>query len=217
MYRLFLTGLPRFALFLLASLPVLIGVAILISMQHGQIDALSDADDLARRASYPFAVVGHILGGSLMLLLGLAQFSIWFRRKYPAWHRWTGRGLVAGGGYFALSGLWMNAAVQARADSWLHDAAQNVVAVAMLAVLVLGMHAIWRRDIAAHRAWMMRAYAIGLGAGTQAVILGAWMLAVGLPGEGLRAGLMGLAWAINLAVAEWVIGGTRRRVMQAMG
>lgn len=205
MYRLFLTGLPRFALFLLASLPVLIGMAILTSMQHGQIDALSDADDLARRASYPFAVVGHILGGSLMLLLGLAQFSIWFRRKYPAWHRWTGRGLVAGGGYFALSGLWMNAAVQAQADSWLHDAAQNVVAVAMLAVLVLGIRAIWRRDIAAHRAWMMRAYAISLGAATQTALLLPVFLLFGPP-VGLLADLVFIAaWGLNLAVAERLI------------
>lgn len=38
----------------------------------------------------------------------------------------------------------------------------------MAACLVLGFTAIRRRDIAAHRAWMIRAYAIGLGAGTQA-------------------------------------------------
>ena len=37
----------------------------------------------------------------------------------------------------------------------------------MAACLVLGVAAIRRRDIAAHRAWMIRAYAIGLAAGTQ--------------------------------------------------
>ena len=40
---------------------------------------------------------------------------------------------------------------------------------AMAACLVLGFTAIRRRDIAAHRAWMIRAYAIGLAAGTQVV------------------------------------------------
>ena len=37
----------------------------------------------------------------------------------------------------------------------------------MAASIVLGFTAIRRRDIAAHRAWMIRAYALGLGAGTQ--------------------------------------------------
>ena len=38
---------------------------------------------------------------------------------------------------------------------------------AMVACLVLGFTAIRRRDIPAHRAWMIRAYAIALAAGTQ--------------------------------------------------
>ena len=39
---------------------------------------------------------------------------------------------------------------------------------AMAGFLVLGFNAARRRDIPAHRAWMVRAYAIGLAAGTQA-------------------------------------------------
>ena len=56
---------------------------------------------------------------------------------------------------------------------------------------------------------MMRGYAIGLGAGTQSLTLGNWFLIVGAaPGELSRALLMGAGWAINLAVAEWLV---RRR------
>ncbi|MDX1522618.1 MAG: DUF2306 domain-containing protein, partial [Anaerolineae bacterium] len=55
------------------------------------------------------------------------------------------------------------------------------------------------------RAWMMRAYAIGLGAGMQVLTLLVGELIVGPPGEFSRALLMGAAWVINLAVAEWVI------------
>ena len=36
----------------------------------------------------------------------------------------------------------------------------------MAAALVLGFAAIRRRDLPAHRAWMIRAYAVGLAAGT---------------------------------------------------
>ena len=54
---------------------------------------------------------------------------------------------------------------------------------------------------------MARAFAIGLGAGTQVFTLGFGQALVG-SGELVRAWLMGGAWAANLAVAEWSI---RRR------
>ena len=52
---------------------------------------------------------------------------------------------------------------------------------------------------------MLRAYAIGMGAGTQALTLMAGTLIAGPPSELGRALLMGAAWVINLAVAEWII------------
>ena len=74
--------------------------------------------------------------------------------------------------------------------------------------LVLGFAAIRRRDIAWHRAWMIRGYAIALGAGTQVLTNVPWLLFVGKP-EGLsRALLMAAGWLINVGVAEWII---RRR------
>ncbi len=79
-----------------------------------------------------------------------------------------------------------------------------VFASAMAACLVLGFAAIRRRDIPAHRAWMIRAYAIGMAAGTQVstrgiggAIFGAGVLAADLA--------KGAGWAINLAVAESAI------------
>lgn len=80
--------------------------------------------------------------------------------------------------------------------------------------IVLGFMAIRRREIARHRAWMMRGYALGLGAGTQVLTLGIGEIAFGPPGEFSRAFLMGAGWAINLAVAEWVI---RKRPAPAAG
>jgi hypothetical protein len=75
----------------------------------------------------------------------------------------------------------------------------------MVVSIVLGFTAIRRGDVIRHQAWMMRGYAIGLGAGTQVLTLLAGELIAGPPGELGRALLMGAAWAINLAVAEWVI------------
>ena len=51
---------------------------------------------------------------------------------------------------------------------------------------------------------MLRPYAIGIGA-TQVQTLLAGVMIVGPPSVLSRALLMGAAWVINLAVAEWII------------
>jgi hypothetical protein len=74
----------------------------------------------------------------------------------------------------------------------------------MAASIILGFTAIRRRDVAGHRAWMTRAYALALGAGTQAFTLGIGNAAFGT--SELTTDLsLGAGWAINLAVAEFVI------------
>jgi hypothetical protein len=58
---------------------------------------------------------------------------------------------------------------------------------------------------------MIRGFAIGLGAGTQALTLMAGELIAGPPNELGEALLNGAGWAINLAVAEWAIRKGRSR------
>jgi hypothetical protein len=90
-----------------------------------------------------------------------------------------------------------------------HRAAGRTLVVAGVASIVLGFAAVRRREIARHRAWMIRAYAIAiaLAAGTQAFTVGVG----GAPfGDGVLAHDLSIAsaWLINLAVAEWAV---RRR------
>jgi hypothetical protein len=77
--------------------------------------------------------------------------------------------------------------------------------VAMVVSIVLGFTTIRRGDVRQHRAWMMRGYAIGLGAGTQVLTLLAGEWIAGPPSELGNALLVGAGWVINLAVAELVI------------
>ena len=74
----------------------------------------------------------------------------------------------------------------------------------MPAGLGLGVAAIRRGDVAAHRAWMTRTYAIALAAGTQAFTEGIGGALLGHSPLALDAS-RGAAWVLNLAVAEWVI------------
>ena len=69
----------------------------------------------------------------------------------------------------------------------------------------LSVAAIRRRDYASHGAWMIRSYALAMGAGTQVLTHLPYFLFVGEPDEAGRAMLMAAGWVINLVVAEWVI------------
>ena len=61
-----------------------------------------------------------------------------------------------------------------------------------------------------HRAWMIRAYALALGAGTQVFTKGIGPAVFGTSQLTLDLSL-GAAWVINLAVAEYVIRRPGRR------
>lgn len=75
----------------------------------------------------------------------------------------------------------------------------------MLVSSLLALSAIRQRDFTAHGQWMIRAYAIGLGAGTQVFTHLPWLpLVQRTPGEMPRAVMMGAGWIINVVVAEWI-------------
>ena len=154
----------------------------------------------------PLPVVLHIVGATLFCVLGAFQFSAGFRRRHCAWHRRSGRVLVPAGLVAALTGLWMALGYpRPPGDGVLLTPLRLVFGTAMAAAIVLGFLAIRRRDVAAHRAWMIRGYAIGIGAGTQVFTHLPWAIAGVAPGEVTRAGLMAAGWVINVVFAEWVI------------
>ncbi|MDN5766895.1 MAG: DUF2306 domain-containing protein [Humibacillus sp.] len=188
-------------LVLLAAIPVLAGTGRLVEILGGPELIPTDA----RFAASPAPVVVHVVSAIGYALLGAFQFSAGIRRRHPGWHRRTGRILVALGLAVALSALWMTLVYPHKVGTGdLLYVFRLLFASGMATSTILGLAAIRRRDIAQHRAWMTRAYALALGAGTQAFTVG---FGEALFGSGVvRTGLMmGAGWAINLAVAEWVI------------
>jgi hypothetical protein len=75
----------------------------------------------------------------------------------------------------------------------------------MIAAILLGLASVLKRRFMQHQAWMIRAYALAQGAGTQVLITIPWLLTVGQPMGFTRDILMTLAWVINILVAEWII------------
>ena len=193
------------ALLVFGALPVAAGIARLVQLAGG--GPITPAN--ARFFASPLPVVLHIVGAAVYALLGALQFAAGFRRRRPGWHRAAGRLLVPCGLVVGLSALWMTL-FYPRSDGVgpLLTALRLLFGSAMVASLVLGVATIRHGDVAGHRAWMLRAYAIGLGAATQMLTLMVGELVIGPPGELSRALLMGAGWVINLAVAERAI---RRR------
>jgi len=146
----------------------------------------------------------HVLGSTVFALLGAFQFSAQLRRRWSGWHRMAGRAAAAGGLIAAASGVWM-----AHFYPWPPDDGRALYVLrllfgpAMFSSLLFGVAAAWKRDMARHRAWMLRGYAIGMGAGTQALLHLPWILLFGKPDAGVKALLMGAGWGINLVLVEF--------------
>ena len=189
------------ALLALAFIPVTVGTGRLVELLGGP--EVLPTDD--RFAASPVPLVVHIVASVVYAVLGAFQFSARLRRRHPGWHRRTGRVLVALGLAVAFSGLWMTLAYPQKEGTgdilWV---TRLLVSTGMGAAVILGLLAIRRRDIRSHRAWMTRAYALALGAGTQAFTVGFGQAAFGV-GVVRTDLMMAAAWAINLAVAEWII------------
>ena len=191
------------ALIALSAVPFLGGVIRLVGLAGGA----AITPENARFFAVPLPVVLHILNALVFCILGAFQFAPGFRRRKPGWHRVAGRLLVVCGLTAGLSGLWMTQfyPLYPHLQGELLYGFRIVFGSAMVLSIALGLVAILRRDIAQHRAWMIRGYAIGQGAGTQALTGLLWLLIFGTPNELTRDVLMGASWAINLAVAEWII------------
>jgi uncharacterized membrane protein len=140
----------------------------------------------------------------LYVILGAFQFSTGLRRRRPAWHRAAGRVLVVLGLAVAFSALWMTAFYPRVPGGELAHVFRLAFGTGMAASIILGFIAIRRRDVARHRAWMARAYALALGAGTQVLTQGIGNAVFGTS-ELNTALMLGAGWVINLAVVEYII------------
>ena len=161
-----------------------------------------------RIAASPLPVVVHISCAILYAVLGAFQFSSSFRRRRPRWHRASGRVVVGLGLAVAFSALWMTQLYPRQIGTGeLSYLFRLAFGSGMAASIILGFTAIRRGEVARHRAWMTRAYALALGAGTQVFTLGIGKAVFGTNELTFDLSL-GAGWIINIAVAEYVI---RRR------
>lgn len=198
--------MPRFRgfivpllLVLLGVVPVLGGVVRMMSLASGHV-----TPENARFFASPFPIVVHLVAVALYAILGALQFAPALRRN--AWHRSMGRLLLPLGLIVALTGLWMTLVYPwPPLDAWGVYVTRLIVGSAMTIALVLGAMAVARHDYRAHGHWMTRAYALGMGAGTQVFTHLPWILTGVAMTRSSRAVAMAGGWVINAAIAEYLI------------
>lgn len=207
-------GVPA-GLIVLTAFPLVAGTMRIVEIAGGP----SMLPPNPRIDSSPWPLIVHVAAAAVLAVAGAFQFPARIRRRHRTWHRRSGRVLVGAGMLVAGSGAWMTIFYPGAPGGDLLWSVRLVVSSAMAACLVLGFTAIRRRDIAAHRAWMIRAFALAVAAGTQ-------MFTQGI-GEGVfgtaslvTALSVSAGWVVNAAIAEAVVRRpvrTARRTAQARG
>jgi uncharacterized membrane protein len=150
------------------------------------------------------AALCHFSGGALALLAGALQINARLRTRFRRVHRWTGRVYVGAVLVSGIAGLSMA----------LHSSAGPVarwgfglLALAWLGCTVAGWRQAVRGDLASHRRWMIRSYALTLAAVTLRLYLPLSML-LGIPFPVAYPAIAWLCWVPNLLLAQWMVRST---------
>lgn len=191
------------ALLALSAVPLVAGAVRLAQLASGNLDA-----SYARFGQAPWPVTVHVLAATLFSLLGPFQLDPRSRARAPGWHREAGSVALLSGLVVAASGAYMalTYAIPDALQGSLLRVTRVVVGGGMFVSLLLALRALFAARFDVHGAWMLRAYALGLGAGTQVLVLLPFELFLAGPVQGLpRDILLVAAWGLNLVAAELLI------------
>lgn len=171
-------AVPVRAMWLWSTLLVLILVALVAAAIRISIDLPNviagtvPPDDSYdhRYAVHPILAYAHILPGVIYLMGAPFQLSRRFRARHLRLHRRMGRVVLTAGvvsGVFAIVFGTLFAF-----GGWLEASATVVFGSYFVVALVAALVAIRTRDVARHRRWMIRAFAIGLAIATIRIWIG---------------------------------------------
>ena len=162
--------------------------------------------------AHALAIRLHIFASIFALALGPFQFSARLRARWPFAHRVMGRlylgiGVLVGGAsglyiaQFAFGGIVSRVGFSLLAIAWLYSGYRAYAAIR-------------RGEVAAHREWMVRNFALAFAAVMLRIYLPVSM-AGGIPFEAAYPVIAWLCWVPNLVVVEaWLRG---RGILRAEG
>jgi uncharacterized membrane protein len=178
---------------------------VLALVQVVQIPLGALPEDSQRLSATPVWHFMHVLGGATFGILGPIQFGRVLMHKYGRLHRVMGRVFVAAGAMISLSSLsllWHFPDTYSVAM----NSGRLLFGIALGVALAMAMHAICKRDFTRHANWMIRAYAIGIGATAVTMVFFPLYVITGAPPMGIAADMIFLgSWAACVAFAEGVV------------
>lgn len=160
--------------------------------------------DFVGTSPVPLAMLAHLAGGGLALLLGPWQFITGSRGPRNALHRWMGRTYGMSVAVGAGAGLVLAPFAQ---TGLVAQAGFGLLALATLGTTARAVQLARRCDFTRHRQWMIRSYALILAAVTLRFQIPGAIIA----GIGFTTAYPVIAWACwvpNALIAEWFL---RRR------
>lgn len=113
---------------------------------------------LAMQSWWKYTLLAHVVGGLLCLVSSLGQYSKWCLRNCPRVHRYFGR-------IYALAIITLVFPTGVALSFTAKGGTSGMVGFLMLSVmtlgsLLLGMVAIYKKNLRAHQAWITRSFAL---------------------------------------------------------
>ena len=149
----------------------------------------------------PWGIYPHALFGALALGIGPAQFHRGVLRRRRTFHRQLGTLYVASCLIVGVAGLYMSVY---SFGGWITHVGFGALAVSLIVTTLRAYTAARARDIATHRQWILRSYALIFAAVTLRIELPLLVVAFGafLPAYQVVAWL---CWVPNALWAEWYL------------
>ena len=146
----------------------------------------------------------HIIPGALYLALAPFQFITLIKSRWISYHRWMGRLLVLLGLFIGASALFI--AIVIPFSGWPESVINGFFAIFFVYAIIKGFASIRAKQIAIHREWMIRAFALGLAIATMRLIFIPALIYIGNPTHDQIAMLsiisFSIAFTIHIGLAE---------------
>jgi len=193
-------------LMVLGTVAILFAVIRLLAMDQALSTGVipEEPPGLTPYIDHPIISILHLLPGILFMLLGPLQFTSSIRNRWPSAHRWSGRLFVLSGLITAISAIAMAILFPVIVNHFT-TAANLTFGGALFIALIIAFHAIKNRDITRHRAWMIRAYAIGLSVATMRIFFGGVFVIFGEFNDAYLPSLVWLTFLLHIAIAELIL------------
>ena len=196
-----------------AALPFIIGFLALSGI-GGSIFFFTHEPNNQGFIDYPNITNFHVIPGAIYLVLAPFQFSATLRKRSLNTHRFAGRVLSAIGLVVGATALFLGLIVPYSGVS--EQLVIGFFGVLFLFSIVRGFLYIRSKEIALHREWMMRAFAIGLSIATMRLIFIPALIIVGNPTrqetEMLSIIAFTIAFVLHCSIAEIWIRTTRNAI-----